>query len=193
MLTRLAAHLYSPTAPVDGCRPWRNCRVSLTTASQIPPSPRGTLSSQYRRHWRVGLLNQHQPRKPRCDRVVRQFWEWRRRPSDEGGQSAGPQIRLARVRWPRRRELELVGKGIRGQQWLWADLQRCHCGSDGRGNSVSGRAYFSALARLGSAYVALNGTRSVGPKENLIRFIESQGFTVEKSLQYGVIWFRRAN
>jgi hypothetical protein len=58
---------------------------------------------------------------------------------------------------------------------------------------VSGWAYFSALARLGSAYVALNGTRSVGPKENLIRFIESQGFTVEKSLQYGVIWSRCAN
>lgn len=29
--------------------------------------------------------------------------------------------------------------------------------------------------------------------EDLFRFIESQGFTVEKSLQYGVIWFRRTN
>jgi FkbM family methyltransferase len=29
--------------------------------------------------------------------------------------------------------------------------------------------------------------------DDLIRFIESQGFMVEKSLHYGVIWFRRAN
>ncbi len=29
--------------------------------------------------------------------------------------------------------------------------------------------------------------------EDLFRFIESQGFSVEKPLHYGVIWFRRAN
>lgn len=29
--------------------------------------------------------------------------------------------------------------------------------------------------------------------EDLFRFIESQGFTVEKRLHYGIIWFRRAN
>lgn len=29
--------------------------------------------------------------------------------------------------------------------------------------------------------------------EDLFRFIESQGFIVERSLHYGVIWFRRAN
>jgi len=29
--------------------------------------------------------------------------------------------------------------------------------------------------------------------EDLFRFIESQGFTVEKPLHYGVIWLRRTN
>jgi hypothetical protein len=38
----------------------------------------------------------------------------------------------------------------------------CRRGGGGRGTSVSGQAYFLALARLSSACVALSGTRIVG-------------------------------